>query len=375
MKKRMLVMLFAVAVVLVLLGFVKYRQIRAAIQQGESYVPPPEAVTTIVAAQDDWQETLEAIGTVTAVQGVTVSAELPGQVASIHFNSGERVEAGDVLVRLDTSQEEAQLKAAEAQQRLSDLNLDRIKTLLAKGFTSQAEFDRVKAEAEQADARVHEIRAVIQRKTIRAPFNGILGIRQINLGQYVNAGQAIVPLQSMNPVYVDFAVPQQEMEHIRSGTELEVTLEGARQQAIKGKVTAINSVIDRETRNIQVQATLPNNDGQLVPGMFVEVWVFLGVGQPVITLPATAISYASYGNFVFVVEKIQGENGMSYLGVRQQFVKLGDARGDQVAVIEGVKVGEEVVTSGVFKLRPGAAVTVTNEIQPSNNPTPDPEDS
>lgn len=375
MKKRMFVMLFAVATILVLLGFVKYRQIRAAIQQGESYVPPPEAVTTIVAAPETWQETLEAIGTVTAVQGVTVSAELPGQVASIHFNSGARVEAGDVLVRLDTSQEEAQLKAAEAQQRLSDLNLDRTKTLLAKGFTSQAEFDRAKAEAEQADARVHEIRAVIQRKTIRAPFDGILGIRQINLGQYVNAGQAIVPLQSMNPVYVDFAVPQQEMEHIRSGTELEVTLEGARHQPIKGKVTAINSVIDRETRNFQVQATLPNEDGRLVPGMFVEVGVFLSVGQPMITLPATAISYASYGNFVFVVEKINDDNGMSYLGVRQQFVKLGDARGDQVAVLEGVKVGEEVVTSGVFKLRPGAAVTVTNEIQPSNNPTPDPEDS
>lgn len=375
MKKRMFITLIAVVVFLAALGFVKYNQIQNAIAQGASYTPPPEAVTTIVAAQDEWQVTLGAIGTVTAAQGVVVSADLPGIVAAIEFDSGKRVRAGDVLVRLDTKQENAQLAAAEAQQRLAHVNLERMKVLQAEKVAAQAEFDQAEAEDMQADARVNEIRATIERKTIRAPFSGILGIRQVNLGQYVNPGQAIVPLQSLDPVYVDFSVPQQEMRDVRVGAELDITVEGVPGVAARGRITAINSVVDASTRNINVQATFPNRDEKLRPGMFVEARVIVGESRPVIALPASAIAYTPYGDFVFIVENMQGPNGQTYRGVRQQFVKLGSARGDQVAVLEGIKVGEEVATSGVFKLRNSAAVLVSNEIQPANDPTPDPEDN
>ena len=375
MAKRMTIMLITVVVIITALGFVKYRQIQAAIQQGKSYSPPPEAVTTIVASQDTWQRTLGAIGTVTAVQGVVVSADLPGIVDSIEFESGKQVKAGDVLVRLDTHQEQAQLAAAEAQQRLTRVNYDRMSVLRDKEVVSQAEFDGVEAEAMQAEARVNEIRATIERKTIRAPFSGILGIRQINLGEYVEAGRAIVPLQALDPVYVDFAVPQQEMHDIKVGAELDIAVEGVPGTAAKGRITAINSVIDRSTRNINVQATVPNHDQHLLPGMFVEAHVLVGNGSPVIALPASSISYTPYGDFVFIVENMQAPSGDSYLGVRQQVVKLGDSRGDQISIVDGVKVGEQIVTSGVFKLRSGAAVQVENDIQPANDPTPDPEES
>ncbi len=375
MRKRMLITLIAVAVFVAALGFVKYNQIQTAIAEGASFTPPPEAVTTIVAAQDQWQVTLGAIGTVTAAQGVVVSADLPGLVAAIEFDSGKRVRAGDVLVRLDTKQEKAQLAAAEAQQRLAHLNFERMKVLQAEKVAAQADFDRVEAEAMQAEARVNEIRATIERKTIRAPFSGILGIRQVNLGQYVNPGQAIVPLQALDPVYVDFAVPQQEMRDVRVGAELNITVEGVSGVAAKGRITAINSVVDQSTRNINVQATFPNRDEKLRPGMFVQARVIVGESRPVIALPASAISYTPYGDFVFIVEDMKDPSGKTYRGVRQQFVKLGSARGDQVAVVDGVKIGEEVVTSGVFKLRSGAAVLVSNEIQPANDPTPDPEDN
>jgi membrane fusion protein (multidrug efflux system) len=230
----------------------------------------------------------------------------------------------------------------------------------------------------QAEARVNEIRATIERKTIRAPFSGVLGIRQVNLGQYVNPGQAIVPLQALDPVYVDFAVPQQEMRNVRVGAELDIAVDGAPGVAARGRITAINSIVDQSTRNINVQATFPNRDGKLRPGrpgMFVEASVIVGDSRAVIALPASAIAYTPYGDFVFIVEDMKDPNGKTYRGVRQQFVKLGGSRGDQVAVVDGIKIGEEVVTSGVFKLRSGAAVLVSNEIQPANDPTPHPEDN
>jgi membrane fusion protein (multidrug efflux system) len=375
MAKRMIIMLVTVLLIVTALGFVKYRQIQAAIQQGQSYTPPPEAVTTIKATQDDWQITLGAIGTVTAAQGVVVSADLPGLVSSIEFESGKNVKAGDVLARLDTRQEAAQLAAAESQQQLARMNFSRMQVLRDKEVVSQAEYDRVEAEAMQADARVTEIRATIERKTIRAPFSGVLGIRQVNLGEYVNAGQSIVPLQALDPVYVDFSVPQQELHDMRVGAELSITVEGTPGVAARGHITAINSIVDRSTRNVNVQATFPNRDKKLLPGMFVEASVMVGKSRTIIALPASSIAYTPYGDFVFIVENLEGPTGNTYLGVRQQFVKLGPARGDQVAIADGVKIGEEVVSSGAFKLRSGAAVLIANDIQPANDPTPDPEDN
>ena len=373
MKKRMLLMLLAVFAFIALIGGFKFFQIKAAIAQGMSYTPPPEAVTTVLAQPAEWNTTLDAIGTVQAVNGVTVSADLPGLVSEIDFTSGQAVGAGQVLVRLDTKQERAQLTAAEAQRDLSKLALDRAQGLAAKGITAQADLDKASAEYKQAAASVGEITAAIARKTIRAPFAGVLGIRQINLGQYLAGGAPIVSLQAVRPAYVNFDVPQQELGLIRAGAPVEVTGD-ALGQPEQGHIAAFETVIDPATRNARIQAIFDNRDGRLRPGMFVQAQLARGTRLNIIPLPASAISYAPFGDSIFIVEDVKGPKG-SYRGVRQQFVKLGPTRGDQVAVLSGLKPGEEVVTSGVFKLRPGAAVIVNNKILPGNNPKPNPENS
>ena len=374
MAKRMIVMLTVTALLVAGLGFVKFKQIQTAVAQGAAFQPPPEAVTTIVALQEQWPATLSAIGTVAAVQGVTVSADLPGTVERIGFDSGKSVREGEVLALLDTKQEQAQLAAAEAQRELTRLNFDRMQGLLNERVISRSEFDRATAEQKQADARAGEIRAAIERKTIRAPFSGVLGIRQVNLGQYLSGGDAVVNLQALNPIYVNFGVPQQALGEVRVGRTVRVTTDNLPNAAFEARITAIDSVIDQTTRNVQVQATLANPDGTLRPGMFVQTQTTLGAGQQIIALPASAISFAPYGDSVFVVGEVKGPKGDTYRGVLQRFVKLGASRGDQIAVLSGVKAGEEIVTSGVFKLRSGAAVQVDNTIQPSNNPTPRVED-
>jgi membrane fusion protein, multidrug efflux system len=379
MAKRMTLTLTVFAVLVAALGMLKYHQVQAAIAKGAAYRPPPEAVTTVVARKERWDDTLSAIGTATAVNGVTVAADLPGIVERIDFDSGRAVQQGDVLVKLDTRQEQAQLVAAQAQRELARLQLIRIGDLRRKGVTSQAELDDAKAAFTQADARVGEIKATIARKTIRAPFTGILGIRQVNLGQYLAAGAPIVPLQSLRPIYVDFSVPQQDAGKLGKGTAVSVatggTSAGEGADPLDGKVTAVDSVVDPSTRNVKIQATFDNPDEALRPGMFVETHVTLGAASDIVTVPATAVSYAPYGDSVFVVEKITGKDGTPYLGVRQKFVKLGRSRGDQVAVLSGLDPGEKVASSGVFKLHNGAAVYVNNQIQPGNNPAPKPENS
>jgi membrane fusion protein, multidrug efflux system len=373
MLKRMILMLVAVAVFVAAIGAIKVHQIRGAIAQGASFQPPPEAVTTTVARQEEWPSTVSAIGTVTAVQGVTVSADLPGIVEKITFESGRTVRKGAVLVKLDTSQEEAQLAAAQSQLNLARLNLNRMKGLRESGVISQSDYDRAAAELTQGEARVGEIRATIERKTIRAPFSGVLGIRQVNLGQYLAGGNPIVPLQSLQPVYVNFSVPQEQMGRLKAGAAVHLSAEGGIRST--GTITAMDAVVNDATRNVQVQATFANQDHRLRPGMFVETQVILGASHPLITLPSSAISYAPYGDSVFLVENMKGPDGKPYRGVRQQFVKLGASRGDQVAVVSGLASGAEVVTSGVFKLRNGAAVQVNNQVQPANSPTPRPTDS
>jgi membrane fusion protein (multidrug efflux system) len=375
MRKRMIVMLVSVVAFLGAIGTVKFKQIQAGAAMAASFQPPPEAVTTIVAQQEEWPASIAAIGTVAAVHGVTVSVDLPGIVESIAFDSGRTVSTGETLLRLDTRQERAQLAAAEAQRDLAKQNLDRARGLLDQGILAQADYDRASAESKQADARVGEIRATIERKQIRAPFAGVLGIRQVNLGQYLTGGDPVVPLQSLDPIYVNFSVPQQEVAELKPGREVRVTAEAEKQIVATGRITAVNSVVDAATRNVEVQATFSNPRGELRPGMFVKAEVVLGEATAVLALPASAISYAPYGDSIYVVADLQDPKGASYKGVRQQFVKLGPNRGDQVAVLSGLEAGQEVVTSGAFKLRNGAAVHVNNQIQPSNDPAPKPEDN
>jgi len=375
MLKRMFFMLAVVLVMVAGLGFVKYRQIQTAIAQGSSFAPPPDAVTTVVARSETWPSTLNVIGTTAAIQGVTVSADLPGAVDKIHFESGQAVQAGDVLVELDTRQERAQMAAAESDRDLARINYQRDQELVKEGVVPKSQFDNSFAQQKSTEAKVGEIKAMIDRKTIKAPFSGILGIRQINLGQYLAAGQAIVSLQALNPIYVNFGVPQQQSSLVKIGRTLQLTSDDVPGVEFAGRVTALDSVVNEATRNIQVQATLPNPGGKLRPGMFVQVELRMGASRNVISLPASAINYAPYGDSVFVVADLKDPKGKSYRGVRQQFVKVEGSRGDQVAVVSGLNAGDEVVSSGVFKLRNGAAVQVNNKVQPPNNPKPKPEDS
>jgi membrane fusion protein (multidrug efflux system) len=375
MAKRMIAMLVLMIALIGGLAFIKFRQFQAMAAQFAAMQPPPEAVTTIVAQREEWPATISSIGTVAAVQGVTVSADLPGIVDRIAFDSGKPVKEGDVLVQLDTRQEQAQLAAAEAQLELSRLTFQRMQGLVEQDAVSRAEYDTAAAAFKQAEARIREIHATIARKTIRAPFGGVLGIRAVNLGQYLTGGDAVVPLQSLDPIYVNFGVPQQDASRMRRGRAVRITASDLGSVEFAGRISALDSVVDEATRNVRVQATLANPGGRLRPGMFVQAQVVLGANQPVIALPGSAISYAPYGDSVFVVTDLKDEGGKSYQGVRQQVVKLGGARGDQIAVLSGIQPGEVVVTSGVFKLRNGAAVQINNKVQPSNSKKPKPEDS
>jgi membrane fusion protein, multidrug efflux system len=374
MAKRLGLTLAVALLVISGLGFAKYRQIQTAMK-GSKFTPPPEAITSVVAKRVEWPSTTSVIGTAVAVHGVTVSADLPGKIDKIAFESGSAVHEGDVLVELDTRQERAQLADAEAQRDLAKINYTRRQGLVNEGVISRQDYDQAAAEQKSAEAKVGELRATIERKTIRAPFTGILGIRQANLGQYLAAGDPIVPLQSLNPIYVNFGIPQQTASHIRDRQQLRITLRDSGAAPFLGRVSAINSVVDEATRNVQVQATVPNPGGKLRPGMFVEVEVGVGADQNVIALPASAISYAPFGDSVWIISELKDPEGKTYRGVKQQFVKVEGSRGDQVGIVSGLQGGEEVVTSGVFKLRPGAAVQVNNSIQPANSPSPKPEDN
>jgi membrane fusion protein, multidrug efflux system len=375
MAKRMILMLALMTAFIAALGLVKVRQFQAMAKQFAAMQAPPDAVTTIVVKQEDWPATLNAIGTIAPVQGVTVSADLPGVIDRIAFDSGRPVQQGEILVQLDTRQEQAQLAAAQAQLEVARLNFERMRGLVEQDAVSRAEYDNASAIHKQAEARIQEIRATIERKTIRAPFSGVLGIRQVNLGQYLTGGDPVVPLQSLNPIYVNFGIPQQQAAAVKAGSQVHVTAGELGAREFSGRVTAVNAVVDQTTRNIQVQATLPNPGGVLRAGMFVQARLHLGASQSVVPLPASAINYAPYGDSVFIVSDLKDPSGQGYRGVRQQVVKLGGARGDQIAVLSGLNAGEEVVTSGVFKLRNGAPVRVNNKVQPANSRTPKPEES
>ncbi len=374
MAKRLILVLGVMALLIMALGFAKFRQIESAVHAG-GFQPPPEAVTSIVTQREQWPASMTAIGTIEAVHGVMVSADLPGTVARINFDSGKAVREGEILVELDTRQERAQLASLEAQRDLAKVNFGRMQELVNAGVISRMDYDQATAQQKATEANVAEIRATIERKTIRAPFSGILGIRKVNLGQYLPAGSPVVSNQSLNPIYVNVGVPQQAAAAVHVGRKLRVTTEDVAGKVFAGSVTAIDSEVDPTTRNIQVQATLSNPEGKLRPGMFVQVEMPLGASRAVIALPASAINYAPYGDSVFVITDLKDPKGKTYRGVRQQFVKVEGARGDQVAVISGLNPGEEVVTSGVFKLRNGAAVQVNNKVQPGNSPAPKPEDS
>ncbi|MBT3093235.1 MAG: efflux RND transporter periplasmic adaptor subunit [Candidatus Thiodiazotropha endolucinida] len=335
---------------------------------------PPETVTSDQVRSQRWPNTVKATGSLVAVQGVIVTAELGGKIEEIAFESGDRVKQDDLLVRIDVSAEQAQLRSAEAAAKLARINLDRNRDLRANKTVSQADLDTAEANFKQATAQVDNVRATIAKKTLRAPFAGQLGLRQVNLGQIVEQGTPVVTLQTIDPIYVDFSLPQQQFSILEPGTEVHVTTDAAPEKVFSGRIIAVNPEIDQMTRSVRVRATLSNQSELLRPGMFANVEVMLSDDEEVLAIPATAVLYAPYGDTVFVIDEVEDEkSGEKQLVLRQQVIRLGASRGDFVAVVTGLEEEEKVVTSGVFKLRPKMAVIVDNALAPEAKMEPAPE--
>ena len=370
--KRTLGMIAAVLIVVGALAALKYHSIHQATIARAAAKPPPVTVAAINATETTWQRQLHAPGNLTAAQGVTVSNELAGSVAKIDFESGQHVQQGDLLVQLDVSTDEAQLRGFEAQADLGKISLQRARELHATNANPQSDLDSAEAQYKQAVANVDNQRAVIAKKTIRAPFTGRVGIRQINLGQYLASGSEIVTLQAFDPIYVNFYLPEQDITDLRTGQAIRIAVEAYPGTTFTGEISAVNAKVDDATHNVQVQATLRNADERLVPGMFATADVVLPRQDKFVTVPETAIVYNPYGNAVYVIEKPAGTGGADPLIARQRFVQLGETRGDQVAVVKGVQVGDEIVTAGQLKLRNGSPVRIDNTVQLSSNPAPQP---
>jgi membrane fusion protein (multidrug efflux system) len=339
-------------------------------------VMPPTTVSSATVKEEDWAPTLSAIGSISAVQGAVVSSELGGVVSQIAFENGGTAKKGDLLLQLDASAEEAQLKSAEADLELARSDLERSRELVGRKVISKAEIDAAESKFKQKEGSVDQMRSMIAKKTVRAPFDGQLGIRQVNVGQMINSGQQVVQLTSLDSLFADFALPQQYLGQLTPGLEVQVTTDALPGHVFPGKVTAINSMVDSSTRNITLQATLENPDHVLRPGMFAKAEVTLPEKHKALVVPGSAISYAPFGDSVFVIEKKKDEKtGKESQVIRQQFVRVGEARGDLVAIAQGLKAGETVVSTGVFKLRNGMTVTINNDLAPNPQVNPNPIDS
>jgi membrane fusion protein (multidrug efflux system) len=369
---RTLVLIAALIVVLGGIWAYKMHSLHALQARMTAMMIPPATVSTAIAPSIVWQRQFHAVGTFAAVQGVTVSNQIEGSVAKIAFESGQHVKAGELLIQQDVSTDQAQSRGLAAQADLTRITLTRAKELRANDTNSQADLDSAEAQFRAASSAVDNERALIGKKTIGAPFSGVLGIRQVNLGQFLPAGGSIVTLQALDPIYVNFTLPQQDVADLHVGQAVRVTVDAYPGAVFEGKVNALNSKIDEATRNIQVQATLANADERLLPGMFAGVDLVLPREDHFVMLPETAIVYNPYGNAVYVIERTKTEAGSQLLVARQHFVTLGETRGDQVAVVKGINAGDEIVTAGQLKLHNGSPVIVDNTVQPPVNPAPNP---
>ena len=356
-----------------LLGGVKAAQIGSMIKAGKSFVPPPETVATAKVEAVEWAATRAAVATLVAVRGVTLSTELPGTVREIGFESGTSVRKGALLLKLDTSAEEAQLAAASAEASLAHLSLDRARALRQAGSNAQADLDAAEARAKQADAAVATLQATIAKKTIRAPFDGRIAIRQVELGQVLSPGSPIASLQSVSPIHAEFWLPQQSLSQLRLGQHVRMRVDIFPGSTWEGELTTINPEVDVATRNVRVRATFENGDGRLRPGMFANVEVVSSEQRRAVVVPATAVIFAPYGDSVFVLEP-QGEGTARTEVARQRSVRLGERRGDLVEVLTGLSAGDTVVSAGAFKLRNGTAVAVNNALAPDVEVAPRPAD-
>ena len=384
MKKRMAIMLVLVG--LLIGGIVGFNFIKGYMMQKymASSPVPPATVSTMKADYQQWQPQLTAVGTLRAVRGVDVTSEVAGLVRSVEFKSGDEVRAGQVLAQLNAESDIAQMRALEAAAELAATVYERDKAQLAAEVISKAQVDNDAADLKSKRAQVAQQAATVQKKTIRAPFSGKLGISTVNPGQYLNPGDKLVTLQTIDPIYVDFFLPQQQLPQIAIGQQVTVTTDAYKDASFTGKINAINPKVDPSTRNVQIEATVPNSKRQLLPGMFATVKVNAGVEQRFLTLPQTAITYNPYGDTVFVVKKSEqkddkkgekkDDKGKPSLVAQQVFVTTGPTRGDQVAILKGIEPGAEVVTSGQVKLKNDTPVIINNTVQPANSPNPKPQE-
>jgi len=384
---KIVVALIGVVLVVGALVGTKLEQFRSMAEAGASMAAPPEVVTSAVATEGAWETTLRSTGTLAPVQGVTVFAETPGKISRIAFESGTAVKAGDLLVQLETETEQASLRAARAAAVLAAANLERTRELRNKRQGSAADLDVAEAAYEEAEAQVQSIRTTIAKKAIRAPFSGRLGMRQVNLGEVLQDGAAITSLQSLDPIYVDFSLPQQRLPQVALGATVRVTTDAAPGDVFVGAISAISPQVDAATRNLRLQATIENRGEKLRGGMFANVEVVLPEREEVLAIPLAAVLFAPFGDSVFVIEEAKAPaaggtqaqgaagGGASALAVRQRFVRLGTQRGDFVAVTGGLSAGERVVSSGAFKLRTGASVVIDNTLAPDAELAPTPDNS
>lgn len=375
MTKRMIIMLVLVALVFGgIFGFEAFKG-----HMMKKYMSKmgstPMTVSTMVAGYQTWQPKLEAVGSVTAVRGADLSSQVSGIVSEIHFKEGADVKAGTVLLKLNADNDIAKLHSLQAVAKLAVITYRRDRKQFGVKAISEQTLDTAAANLKQAKANVAEQQALVDYKIIRAPFDGRLGVRDVNVGQYVNAGTAMVTLQSLDPIYADFYLPQQSLANIRVGQDVVVRTDAWPGKRFTGKVAVIDPKVDTATRNVRVRARLDNPDKKLLPGMYATVDVAAGVSRHLITLPQTAVSYNPYGDIVYVVEsKGKNGNGKPELVAKQVLVTTGDKRGDQVAILKGIKDGDTVVTAGQIKLHNGSSIAVNNSIQPTDNPNPQPKD-
>ena len=376
MVKRVIISVIFILIVLGAIGGTKGLQIGRMIAQGEQFTPPPVTVTTAVTDNTTWEQSVSSVGTLSAFQGVMVTAALSGKIVDIRFEPGSHVAAGHLLVQQDTSSEKAQLRAAMAAADVAKLSLERAQKLFAEKTIARSELDNAEAQYKRAISQADDIRTVIAKKTIRAPFNGRLGIRLVDPGQFVHAGDTIVSLQSLDPIHVDFSLPQHEAMRIKTGFKVRLSGDALSERQIEGAITASDPQVDSQTRTIKMQATVDNPDESLLPGMFVDVDVIMPDKEAVTVVPATSVLYAPYGDSVFVVEEKKSEaTGELQKVLRQQLVRLGEQRGDFVSLLAGLEGSETIVSSGVFMLRNGQAVIENNSLAPEFNLNPAPADS
>lgn len=375
MKKRMFTMILLVLAVVAVIAFFKYRDIKAQMEAGAAMATIPFVVSTMPATITEWSEQKSAVGTVRAEKGVDITSEVAGIVEKIDFTSGQDVKEGDLLIKLRSADDEARLQTMEANAKLAETNLARNRKQMTVQAISQADLDGSIAALTVAKAAVNEQKALIEKKHIRAPFAGKLGIRAVDIGQFINAGTAIVTLQNLESIYLDFTVPQQDMNSVKVGQKITLTTDAYPGRTFEGEITTVNPKVEMNTRNIYVRATVSNSDHSLLPGMFANVEITVSDPRKLITVPQTAITYNPYGTTVYVVDEKKEEGAEKpTLTARQVFVKTGETRGDQVAIIDGLKEGDAVVVAGQLKIRNGALLEINNDKLPSNDNNPQPED-